>query len=150
MNIQEIVNRIKEIALNHKEIKSVHVGNTWDQAASKSSDIYPSVWIELPILVSYGTTNQKTYTFSIDVLALPKQDDVDSELSIISQCETIIDQLTQVFKLKIAGIGIGRLTGLTVKNINADIACGVRIDIDVLTNKECQPLDYFKEEMDKI
>lgn len=150
MTIQELVNRIKEISLNHIEIKSVHVGNTWDMAASKSSDIYPACWIEFPVLVTYGTGSQKTYGFSIDILALPKQDDVWDEMNVISQCEAIVDQLTQVFKLKIAGIGVGRMTGLTVKNLNADIACGVRIDIEVITNKECEPLNYFVETMDRL
>jgi hypothetical protein len=150
MTIQNIVDRIKEISLNHKEIKSFYVGNTWDMSASKSSDIYPAVWVEFPVIVTYNSTNQKTYGFSLDVLALPKQDDVYDEMLKISECERIADQLLQVFKLKIAGIGIGKMVGLTVKNINSDIACGIRVDIEVLTNKECEPLNYFIENMDRL
>jgi hypothetical protein len=149
MTIQEIVDRIKEISLNHKEIKFVNVGNTWDMAASKSSDIYPAVWIEFPVLAEY-TPKDKSYNFSVDVLALPKQDNVWDEMSVISQCEQIADQLTQAFKLYINNISIGRQTGLTVKNYNADIACGIRIDIIVRTNRECDILNNFIEHMDRL
>lgn len=149
MTIQQLVDRIKEISLNHKDLKSFHVGNTWDMAASKSSDVYPAVWVEFPVLVDY-TVKDKTYTFSIDILALPKQDDVYDEMNVISQCEQIGDQLMQIMKLYIANITFGSMTGLTVKNLNSDIACGVRIDIKVNTNRECEPLNNFIEAMDRL
>ena len=53
MTIQKLVDRLKEISLAHNQIKSYHVGNTWDMAASKSSDIYPAVWVEFHVLVTY-------------------------------------------------------------------------------------------------
>ena len=149
MTIQEITDRIKEISLNHKQIKSFHVGNTWDMSASKSSDIYPAVWVEFPVLVEY-TMKDKSYAFSLDVIALPKPDNVYDEMNIISHCEQIADQITQVMKLYIKNITIGNATGLTVKAINADIACGVRIDIKVNTNRECEPLNNFIESMDRL
>jgi len=121
------------------------VGNTWDMSTTKG-DVYPAVWVEMPVLVEY-TLKTKTYTFSIDVISLAKSDDLNSELSIQSQCEAIADQLLQVFKLKIANMSEGRLTGLTVKNINADIATGVRVDVQFITNRECDPLNNFKELM---
>ena len=149
MNINEIIQRMETVTLAHKVVKGFYVGNTWEMAASKSSDIYPAVWVEFPILVNYNG-NDKVYTFSFDVLMLPKQDDVWDELDKISQCEAIADQLTQAYKLKIKGVGFGRMTGLTVKNLNADIACGVRVDMDVTTNKECYPMENFKENLTRI
>ena len=74
-NIKTLVERIKVISLNHKEIKSFYVGNTWDMAASKSSDIYPNIWVEFPVLIEYQA-NKKIYTLSIDILDLSKQDDI--------------------------------------------------------------------------
>lgn len=149
MTIQQICDKIKEISLNHKEINSYHVGNTWDMAASKSSDIYPAVWTEFPVLCDY-TLKDKTYTFSIDVIALPKQDDVYSEMNVISQCEAIADQLLQAFKAYIANTTMSTVTGLTVKNLNADLAVGVRIDLKVTTNRECDYLDNFNEVMVRL
>ena len=149
MNIQTLTERLQEICLNHKEINSYSIGNTWDQAASKSSDVYPAVWQEMPVLVEY-TLKQKTYTFSLDVLMLPSQDNVSDELSKQSQCEVIADQLLQAFKLYIAHMSEGRLVGLTVKNLNADIATGVRIDIQFITNRECDIDDNFKEVMNRL
>ena len=149
MNIEILTNRLREICLNHKEIRSYYIGNTWDMSASKSSDVYPAVWQEMPILVEY-TLKTKTYTFSLDVLALPHQDDVNDELSLQSQCEVIADQLLQAFKLYIAHMSEGTLTGLTVKNLNADIATGVRIDVQFITNRECDIDDNFKEVMNRL
>jgi len=149
MNISELTNRLKEICLNHVDIKSFHIGNTWDMATGKASDVYPAVWQEMPVLVEY-TLKEKTYTFSLDVLMLPHQDNVEDELSKQSQCEVIADVLLQAFKLKIGHLNVGRLTGLTVKNLNADIATGVRIDIQFITNRECDILSYFKENMDRL
>jgi len=145
-DIQTTVERIKAISLNHKEVKSFYVGNTWDMAASKSSDIYPNVWVEFPVLTEYSL-KEKTYTFSIDILALPKNDDTWDEMLKQSQCEAIADQLLQAYKKYIANYNMGRMTGLTVKLINADMATGVRIDVQFITNRECDFEDNFNAEM---
>ncbi len=149
MNIQEMIDKIKVISLNHKEIKSFYVGNTWNMSGGKG-DVYPAVWVELPVLVGYSINNRKTYTFSFDVLMLPKNDDVNDEVFKISQCEAIADQLLQAFKSYLPHSGIESMDGLSVKNINADTACGVRIDIRLQTNRECEILYNFNEEMDRI
>lgn len=148
MNIQDLTNRMKEICLNHKDIKSFNVGNTWNMATGKG-DVYPAVWVESPVLINY-TLKQKTYTFSLDVLMMAKANDVNDELYKQSICEQIGDQLLQVFKLKINGLSEGRMTGLTVKNINADLAVGVRIDLEFNTNRECDVLNNFIEVMDRM
>lgn len=149
MTIQELSEKFQEICLNHKEVKAFYVGNTWDQAASKSSDAYPCVWMEFPVLITYDG-KFKTYAFALDILALAKQDSVWNELKMQSQCEQISDQLMQVFKLKIANVNFTSAGGLTVKNLNADIACGVRIDMQVATGRECLPLNNFVEEMNRL
>lgn len=150
MNIQELTNRIKEISLNHNEVNSFHIGNTWNQAVGKSSDVYPAVWQEMPILISYGLAGTKKYTFSLDVLMLPKQDDLDDELYKQSQCEVIADELILAFQKYIKNAGVLTIDGLTVKNLNADIACGVRLDIVFNTNRECDLDGDFKEVMVKL
>lgn len=142
MNIEATLERIKEITLAHNDVKSFYVGNTWDMSASKSSDIYPNVWVEFPVLIEYSLKD-KTYTFSIDVLMLPKQDDTWDEMLKQSQCEVIADQLLQAYKKYMANFNMGRITGLTVKNLNADIATGVRIDVEFITNRECSIEDNF-------
>jgi len=149
MNIQQLTDRLREICLNEEDIKSFHVGNTWDMAASKSSDVYPAVWVEFPILITYEQKD-KFYNFSLDVLMLPKQDDVNDELNKQSQCEAILDILLQVFKLKIANLSVNSATALTVKNLNSDIACGARVDLRFVVGRECDPLSHFNETMDRL
>lgn len=145
-DIKATVERIREISLEHQEVKSFYVGNTWDMAASKSSDIYPNVWVEFPVLIDY-TLKDKTYTFSIDVLDLPKNDDTWDEMVKQSECEGIADDLLQAYKKYIANFNMGRITGLTVKNINADIATGVRIDVQFITNRTCDIESRFKTKL---
>lgn len=148
MNIQYFVNKIKEISLNHKQVKGFYVGNTWDQSNSKG-DIYPCVWVEFPVLIDYSFKD-KQYTFSIDVLGLAKSDNTNSEMNVISQCESIADQLIQAYSKYINDCAVIRMTGLTVKNINADSAVGCRIDMQVKTNRDCDYLNNFKEVMVKL
>jgi hypothetical protein len=148
MNIQDTVNRIKEICLNHVDVKSFNVGNTWEQSTTKG-DIYPAIWLELPVLIEYVKQGQKNYTFSLDVLMLAKNDDTVDELQKQSECETIADELIQAFMKYIKNVGIETATGLTVKNLNADMATGVRIDLKVNTNRECDLDGDFREVMIK-
>lgn len=148
MNIEQLVKRLEEICLNEKDIKSFHVGNTWDQSTGKG-DVYCAVWIEFPILVDYEMKD-KIYTFSLDVLMLPKQDNLFDTMSKQSQCEAILDILLQVFKLKIANLSVNSAVGLTVKNINADIAAGCRVDLKFVVGRECDPLSHFNENMDRL
>lgn len=138
MTIEQIVSRMSEIALQHLLIKSVYVGNTWDNSASKG-DIYNCVWIEFPVLVEYGNTpnkQNKTYTFSFNVLGLPSLDSTVSEMEVISEMESIADNLGQAFNLYIKDLNVVRMNALSIKNVNADIACGVRVDIQVSTNRD--------------
>lgn len=148
MNIQSLIDRIKYICLNHKEVKSFNLGNTWDMSSTKG-DIYPAVWIEQPILITYELKGNKQYTFSLDVLMLPKSDDRGDEVWKQSECETIADELLQAFNKYIKNFGISSSNGLTVKNINADMAVGVRIDIILNTNRECDADNDFREKMIK-
>lgn len=137
MNLQEIVNKIQEISLQNEYINSFNVGNTWNQSASKSSDVYPACWLELPVLINYAQPKvQKRYEMSLDVLMLAKQDDLMDELNKISQCEQIADEIIKILEFKVQGFKLANATGLTVKAINADLACGVRIDFTIITNRE--------------
>jgi hypothetical protein len=149
MTINDLVTRLGEICLNHAEVNSFNLGNTWDMAASKSSDVYPAVWIEQPILITYNVKGQKEYAFSMDVLMLPKQDNTTDEVLKQSQCESIADDLLMAFSKYMKNFGLNQAVGLTVKNLNADLAVGVRIDIKINTNRECDWDNDFKEVMVK-
>jgi hypothetical protein len=148
MNIQNLVDRLREICLNEEDVKSFNIGNSWDMSTSKG-DVYPAIWVEFPILITYEAKD-KIYTFSMDVLMLPKEDDTLDTLNKQSQAEAIADILLQVFKLKIANLSVNSADGLTVKNLNADIACGCRVDLKFVVGRECDPLSHFVEAMDRL
>lgn len=154
MTIQQFIERASAIALNHKEIKSVYIGNTWDNSASKG-DTYPCTWFEMPVLTAYTLKNKKTYTFSFNVLGLPKLDNTNSEMEVISSMESIADDLLWAFSTVIPFMGVVSMNGLTIKNVNADLAVGIRIDFTLETarfeavNGTCDPKSNFKSEMKK-
>jgi len=138
MTIQNLVDTCKDIALNKLDCKSFYIGNTFDMSLGKG-DKYPNCWFEMPVLVDYNTVNKltKTFTFSIDFLELPKSDNTDDEILKISECEVLADKFLYYLKrdpdYKLMDIP----TGLSVKTINADNACGIRLDIKLYSNREC-------------
>lgn len=136
MNIETLKNRLRDICLTHADVRSFHIGNTWDEAVNKSDDRYPAVWFELPVLIDY-TPKTKTYTISMNILELPKLDDVGDELHQISHAEEIADALIQAFSHKICDINVGVVNALSLKNVNSDIACGVRLDLAINTSRLC-------------
>jgi hypothetical protein len=138
MTIQELIDVCRDIALNKVEVKSFYVGDTWNQSASKG-DIYPNIWFETPILIDYSTivTLSKQFTFSLDFLTLAKMDDVEDELQMISHMEELADLFLLYLKKQKGFPLIDVPTGLTIKNLNADNAVGVRLDIKVNTGRVC-------------
>ena len=154
MTIQQFIDRATEIALNHKEIKSVYIGNTWENSASKG-DTYNCVWFEFPVLTNYTLKNKKTYTFSFNVLGLPALDNPNSEMQVISAMEQIADDLLWAFGTIIPFMGIVSMNGLTLRNVNPDYAVGIRIDFTIETarfesvNGTCDPKTNFKSPMTK-
>lgn len=154
MTIQQFIDRASVIALNHKDVKSTYVGNTFDMSTSKG-DTYPNVWFEFPILTAYTLKNKKTYTFSFNVLGLPALDNPNSEMEVISAMEQIADDLLWAFGSVIPFMGIVSMNGLTLRNVNPDYACGIRIDFTLETarfessNGTCDPKTNFKTPMSK-
>jgi len=138
MNIQNLVDLIRIIALDDLELSSFYVGNTWDHSAGKG-DQYPCLWLEMPILVDYQaqTKLSKQYTFSVDILMLPKMDNLEDEISKISECEILADKFLSYLKLQTDFSLVNLPSGLSVKSFNADNAVGIRLDLKVNTPREC-------------
>jgi hypothetical protein len=136
MNIQDIIDKIQEISLKHKYVKSFNTGSVPDMSDSKSSETYPMVWFETPVLITYTNRREKRYTFALNVLSLAKPDDVKDEINMQSQCEVIADDILQTIQDS-KDLGTENFAGLTVKAINSDLAVGVRIDLTIITNRTC-------------
>ena len=138
MTIQELSDKIQAIALDDVQLRSYFVGNTWDMSNGKE-DTYPNLWLELPVLLEYNGQNRlyKTFTFSVDILMMPELDNVPDELDKISQCEIYADQFLQYLSQDSDFTLLNFPSAITVKTINADQACGVRLDIKVNTGRVC-------------
>jgi hypothetical protein len=146
MNINCLVNRCKSIALENLNFKSFYIGNTFDHSTSKG-DTYPCLWAEMPILVDYNNAckHSKQFTFSLTFLTLPHLDDTVDEINMISHLEEYADKFLQYLKEDKDLSIVPSPTGLTVKAINADVACGIRIDIKVNTGRVCDDICDIKE-----
>lgn len=148
MTIQELIDVCRDIALNKVEVKSFYVGDTWNQSTSKG-DLYPCIWFETPVLVDYSTigTLSKQFTFSLDFLTLAKLDDVEDELNMISHMEELADLFLLYLKKQKGFPLIDVPTGLTIKSVNADNGCGIRVDIKVNTGRFCPDCSKKTDEL---
>lgn len=144
MNLSDLITNIEQLCLSHKQIVAFHVGETFDVATSKSSEKYPAVWLELPILTSYIDSRKKTHTLSMDFLTLAKSDDITEQMERTSDMEEIADEVMQAINDKFQNIGIENLSGLTLRNFSDDDLVGVRIDLQFTVGRECNYKDSFK------
>jgi len=138
MTIQNLVDVVKGIVLDDLGMSSYYVGNSWDMSTGKA-DTYPNCWFEMPVLVNYNVQNKqyKTFVFSLDFLKLPEMDNTSDEILKISECEVLADKFLSYLKQDSDFSLVETPTGLSVKSINADNACGIRLDIRVNAKREC-------------
>jgi hypothetical protein len=141
MNISQLICKCKDIALNKLDMKSFYVGNTFDHSTSKG-DSYPCLWFEMPVLTEYSIAGKhnKQFTFALSFLNLPKLDDLNDEINHISHMEEYADRFLQYMKQDPDFSLFQTPVGLSLKAINSDIACGIRIDIKVNTGRVCDPV----------
>ena len=143
MTINDLKNNIRELALTHEDVVAFHVGESFDIATSKSSEKYPAVWLELPINTTYVDGRKKEHTTSINVLNLAKLDDIDDQIRVTSNMESIADQLMGAINEKYGKIGISGISGLTLRNFSDDDLCGVRVDLTFTVGRECNYYNKF-------
>jgi hypothetical protein len=146
MNISKLIERCESIAIDNLGFKSFYIGNTWDHSTSKG-DVYPCLWFEMPVLTEYNITgvHSKQISFSLTFLVLPKLDDTADEIQMISHMEEYADKFLQLFITDKKFPLIQSPTGLTLKAINSDVACGIRLDIKVNTGRVCDDLCDIKD-----
>lgn len=143
MTLQELIEDIKELALSHDQVVAFHVGETFDIATSKSSEKYPAVWFELPILTNYVDRRRKTHTVALNVLSLAKEDDIIDQMYKTSDMEVIMDGLLQAIDDKFQNIGLSDLTTISLRNFSDDDLVGVRCDVTFTVGRECDYKENF-------
>lgn len=145
MTLNELITAITELALTHTQIKAVQTGNTFDIATSKSSEVYPSLWLELPILINYNDLRKKTYTFALNFVTLVKRDDLADTILKTSDMEAVADDMLQALKLKYKNISTEDISGLTLRNFSDDDLSGVRVELTFGVGRECDVKDNFNQ-----
>lgn len=137
MTIYELLNEIQTLALQHKQIETAQCGNTFDVATSKSSETYPALWIELPLLTRYVDRRKKTHSFSLNFLSLCKHDDLEDVINKTSDMEVIADEFLQALDDRFKNIGIDEVTALTLRGFSDDDLVGVRVELTFVIGREC-------------
>jgi hypothetical protein len=145
MTISELLSELETLALQHKQIEAVQTGNVFDVATSKSSETYPAMWIELPLLTNYPDRRKKTHSFSLNFLTTCKADDIVDAIDKTSDMEVIADEMLQAIGDRFTGIGMSDITGLTLRNFSDDDLVGVRVELTFTVGRECD----YKESFDK-
>jgi len=147
MTLQELIDDIKALALAHNQVQAFHVGESFDVATSKSSERYPSIWLELPILTDYQDRRRKQHTLALNALTLAKSDDIDDQMNKTSDMEIIMDELLQAIDDKWQNIGLSDLTAITLRNFSDDDLVGVRCDVTLTIGRECDYKESFETEI---
>ena len=143
MTIFELLNEIQTLALQHKQIETAQCGNTFDVATSKSSETYPALWIELPLLTRYVDRRKKTHSFSLNFLSLCKHDDLEDVINKTSDMEVIADEFLQALDDRFKNIGIDDITALTLRGFSDDDLVGVRVELTFVIGRECDYQESF-------
>lgn len=137
MTLNNLINEIKTLALSHDQITAYHVGESFDVATSKSSENYPAVWFELPILSNYIDRRKKTHTLALNTLTLAKSDDINDQMNKTSDMEVVMDELLQAIDDKFQNIGLSDIVAVTLRNFSDDDLVGVRCDITFTIGRQC-------------
>ena len=147
MTLNELITEIKALALAHDQVQSFQVGESFDVATSKSSERYPAVWFELPILISYDDARKKSHALALDVLTLAKEDDINDQMYKTSDMETIGDELLQAINDKFTNIGILGSGAITLRNFSDDDLVGVRVEVAFTVGRACDYKESFNTEI---
>ena len=142
MTLNELKSQIKSIALTHKDIKEFQIGENFEVATSKEA-AYPAVWLELPIYIDYTDERKKTFSMALSVLSLSDEDDVDSNFEDTSWMEQIADQILQKLKAASNIYGVDAGAGITLRNFSDDDLVGVRVELEIVTGRECDINEHF-------
>lgn len=137
MTINELISNITDLGLENDQITAVQVGNTFDVATSKSSEKYPALWIELPILTNYVDGRKKTHTFALNTLSLAKSDDITDQMDKTSDMEIVMDEILQEIDSSFTSIGLSDLTAISLRNFSDDDLVGMRCDVTFTVGREC-------------
>lgn len=143
MNLSDLIKNIQELALTHNQIEAVQTGNIFDVATSKSSEVYPALWMELPVLIDYNDVRKKTYTLALNFLSLCKSDDLLDAIDKTSDMEVVCDEVLQAINNKFQTIGVQDIQAITLRNFSDDDLVGVRVDITFVVGRQCDYMESF-------
>jgi hypothetical protein len=142
MNLSELLQSITDLALTHKQLKSVQTGNVFDVGVAKKSE-YAAMWIELPILIDYNDNKKKLFTFALNFLTTCKADNMTDAMNKTSDMELVADDMLQAIKKKFTTIGYEDVTGLTLKSFSDDDLVGVRVELTFMIGRDCEWQEQF-------
>lgn len=143
MRLHELFYEIKQLCLQHNQIKSVQIGHTYDVATSKSSEVYPAVWMELPIFTNYIDGRKKQHVFALNFLTTVKSDNIQDVIDKTSDMEAVGDHVLQAIKDKYRKIGIENMDGITMRGFSDDDLVGIRIELNFMVGRECDFETFF-------
>ncbi|GHM98852.1 hypothetical protein WSM22_03420 [Cytophagales bacterium WSM2-2] len=148
MTLQHFKNEIEKICLSNRNIQSFDYGEDYQLATGKGKK-YPLAFLELPYNIDYSfdQDNLKTVQFALLILFTTKGkgDDVKGDHMLISQAESIGDNVTQIIYKTVKGFKIDSVNGLSLREFSDDNATGVRLEIKGQMKRDCNLGDFTLE-----
>lgn len=146
MTILTFINELKSLMLQHKYIKEVQIGTSFDEGHKVNSN-YPLVFIEIPIYYNLQSSGIYNVRLAINILEKPKKrDDINSDLEAISFAdEILIDIVNKLNDYNDLDIRVkDDYTVVTYNQFTNDLVSGIRAEINFLIKLNCNTNNNWK------
>lgn len=145
----EFKNRIEQIALNHKYIKSFNYGSDFDIAVDKSNT-YPMVFLEFPFMIDYDLESPNgidNLTVGLMILVSINSDDIANDYIAMARAKEIGDSIIEYINLFCDDFKIEDATGMGIREYSDDSLAGMRYDLIINLPRTCiiDLKEYFNE-----
>lgn len=148
MNLEELKNTFKVNCLAHTKINNYSMGEEFDIGAA-GEDNFPTAFLEIPYLTTYPQTNTRTknINFALNIIIQSNINTIEDEHLLISDAETIGDQILKRIDVNNGDITFETITGLSLREFSDEDVVGMRFEFVVKTDREsvCDNEDNFSD-----
>ena len=140
MTLSALKTIIRNVCLDHKDIKSFDFGENYDISVT-GDYTYPVAFMELPYLVNYAIPNnkRKTVNFALNILINTPADDKDADHDAISDAEVIGDEIIATLQKDYKQeLFFDTISAASLREFSDDDVAGMRFEFIITTTRECE------------
>lgn len=139
MELQELVNTIKDLALSHRDIMAFGMGDDHLIVGNVNQE-YPLFFLETPFSIVFPPNDRQSYVVSFAFLVLlnKKEDDIDEQIQGISDATLITEQILAKLRRLVPVASSNSLTYNDMTNEGLS-TCRTDITVQLLLNQCTTP-----------